>query len=105
VLADDDGSTVLIKETVSPGTNVRLPGEDIAAGSVVFPAGTQLRAAHIGVLASLGTGPVLACPRPVVGVLSTGSELARPGDALGPGKSVTSTARRCWPSCGPTASP
>lgn len=86
VLADDDGSTVLIKETLSPGTNVRLPGEDVAAGSVVFPAGTPLRAAHVGVLASLGTGPVVVRPRPVVGVLSTGSELARPGDALGAGK-------------------
>jgi molybdopterin molybdotransferase len=86
VLADDGGSTVFIKETVSPGTNIRLPGEDIAAGSVVFPAGTQLRAAHIGVLASLGTGSVLVRPRPTVAVLSTGSELARPGDALDAGK-------------------
>jgi molybdenum cofactor synthesis domain-containing protein len=86
VLVDDDGSAVLIKETFGLGANVRLPGEDIAAGSVVFPAGTQLRAAHVGVLASLGTGPVLVRPRPVVAVLSTGSELARPGAALGAGQ-------------------
>jgi molybdenum cofactor synthesis domain-containing protein len=86
VLVDDDGSTVLIKETFGAGANVRLPGEDIAAGSVVFPAGTQLRAAHVGVLASLGTGPVLVRPRPVVAVLSTGSELAKPGAALEAGK-------------------
>lgn len=38
VAADDGGSTVIIKEIVSPGANVRLPGGDIAAGSVMFPA-------------------------------------------------------------------
>ncbi len=80
------GSAVLIETAVRPGTNVRYPGEDIAAGSEVFSSGTQLRPAHIGVLASLGIQSLLACPRPRVGVLSAGSELAGRGDALAPGK-------------------
>jgi molybdopterin molybdotransferase len=80
------GSAVLIETAVRPGTNVRYPGEDIAAGSEVFSSGTQLRPAHIGVLASLGIQSLLVCPRPRVGVLSTGSELAGPGGALVPGK-------------------
>ncbi|MGH3224723.1 MAG: molybdopterin molybdotransferase MoeA [Streptosporangiaceae bacterium] len=37
-------------------------------------------------LASLGIQSLLVCPRPRVGVLSTGSELAGPGGALVPGK-------------------
>lgn len=86
VQVQDGGSAVLIEAAVSPGTNVRYPGEDIAAGTEVFSPGTQLRPAHIGVLASLGIQSLLACPRPTVGVLATGDELAGPGDALLPGK-------------------
>jgi molybdenum cofactor synthesis domain-containing protein len=82
----DAGETVIIETPVRPGTNVRHPGEDIAAGAVVFDAGTELGPAHIGVLASLGIHTVLARPRPVVGVLSTGNELARPAAELTPGK-------------------
>jgi molybdenum cofactor synthesis domain-containing protein len=84
--AEDGGSAVIIEETVSRGTNVRWPGEDIAAGTEVFAAGTQLGPAHVGVLASLGIEMLLAYPRPTVGVLSTGDELARPGAVLAGGK-------------------
>ena len=84
--AEDGGLAVLIEESVSPGTNVREPGGDIAAGTEVFAPGTQLRAAHIGVLASLGIRALLVYPRPAVGVLSTGDELAAPDAALMPGK-------------------
>jgi molybdenum cofactor synthesis domain-containing protein len=86
VQVSDCGTAVLIEAAVSPGANVRQPGEDIAAGSEVFPAGTRLRAAHVGVLASLGIQSVLVRPRPVVGVMSTGNEIARHGGALVPGK-------------------
>ncbi len=84
--AEDGGLTVLIKEPVSPGSNVRAAGEDIAPGTTVFTPGTQLGPAHIGVLASLGVRTLPVHPRPAVGVLSTGDELAAPGDALLPGK-------------------
>ncbi len=84
--AEDGGSVVLIEEAVDPGTNVRYPGEDIPAMAEVFTPGTRLGPAHVGVLASLGIEAVLVYPRPAVGVLSTGDELAAPGDALPPGK-------------------
>jgi molybdopterin molybdotransferase len=82
----DSGSEVIIAETVARGTNVRQPGEDIAAGAKVFAPGTKLGPAHIGVLASLGVEAPLVYPRPTVGVLSTGDELAGPGAPLAPGK-------------------
>ncbi|MGO9218107.1 MAG: gephyrin-like molybdotransferase Glp [Streptosporangiaceae bacterium] len=84
--AEDGALAVLIGESVSPGTNVREPGEDIAAGAEVFAPGTRLTPAHIGVLASLGIQALLVCPRPAVGVLSTGDELAAPDAVLTPGK-------------------
>ena len=84
--AEDGGSAILIQEAVATGTNVRHPGEDIAAGAQVCTPGTRLTPAHIGVLASLSIGDLLVYPRPTVGVLSTGDELAAPGEALPPGK-------------------
>jgi molybdenum cofactor synthesis domain-containing protein len=80
------GQSVVIEIAVPAGTNVRLPGEDIEAGSVVFDAGTALGPAHIGVLSSLGIATVQAHPQPRVGVMSTGNELAADGADPGPGQ-------------------
>lgn len=71
-----DAGAVIVEERVPPGQHVRHPGDDVAAGQIVFSAGTTLTAAHIGVLASLGCDPVLVHPRPRVAVCSTGNELA-----------------------------
>lgn len=71
--SDDDH--VLIEVAVAPGEHVRGAGEDIRRGDVVMEAGTVLRPAHLGILASLGVTKVLVHPKPRVGVLSTGDEL------------------------------
>jgi len=83
------------------GDNVRLAGEDVRAGSVVLPAGTELRPAEVGVLASLGLTEVSVIRRPRIAVLSTGDELVAPGQELRPGKiydantySITAMVRR-----------
>lgn len=83
---DASGSLVVIEDSMKVGTNIRPAGDDIAPGTEVFAAGTCLGPAHIGVLASLGVETVVAYPRPVVGVLSTGDELVTHGSALPPGK-------------------
>lgn len=77
---------VVIEEAVGPGTNVRRPGEDIAAGDEVFATGESLGPAHIGVLASIGVSLVHVFPRPRVGVVSTGDELVAGPGPLAPGK-------------------
>ncbi|MBM4416551.1 MAG: molybdopterin molybdotransferase MoeA [Chloroflexi bacterium] len=78
--------TVRIDVAARPGANVRNAGEDVRAGERVLPAGTLLRAAHVGVLASLGLDRVGVHRRPRVAVISTGDELLRPGEPLAPGK-------------------
>jgi molybdenum cofactor synthesis domain-containing protein len=80
-----DGA-VEIEVTVTPGTHVRRPGEDVEAGTVVFEAGTVLSPAHIGVLASLGYDVVPVHRRPVVAVVSTGNELTDEPGPLPPGR-------------------
>ena len=55
--------------------NVRPRGEDVESGQVVFTAGTTLRAAHLGVLASIGQRQVPVHCAPRVAMVSSGDEL------------------------------
>ena len=68
------------------GANVRPAGEDIQPGELVLEAGTVVRAAEVGVLASLGLDKVKVVRRPIVSVLATGDELETAGSALSGGK-------------------
>jgi len=82
-----DHATVELLEPVRTGDNVRLPGEDLPEGSVVLEAGTLLGPAQLGVAASIGLASLPVRRKPRVGVLSSGDELAGPGDApLEPGR-------------------
>jgi molybdopterin molybdotransferase len=81
-----EGDEVLVRQPAVPGQHLRRPGEDIAAGQEVFPAGTALRPAHLGVLASVGAEKVAVFGRARVGVLSTGDELVQGGAPLRPGQ-------------------
>jgi len=72
---------VAVLTHVSPGAHVRPRGEDMSVGQVVMEAGEMLGPVHLGVLASLGRTHVQARV-PTVAVLSTGSELVPPGQAL-----------------------
>lgn len=74
------------------GLNIRYKGEDIAMGQLVLEKGTALRAAEIGVLASLGIPRASVIRRPVVSVLSTGDELCDIDEPLSPGKIYNSNA-------------
>ena len=82
----DDGERVRIDATAAPGDHVRAPGTDIATGATVLAPGTVLRAAHLGVLASIGVQSVTVHRRPRVGVLSTGDELVGDGGPLRAGQ-------------------
>ncbi len=67
------------------GEHVRRAGGDLEPGDLVAAAGTPISPALVGVLAGMGLEQVLAHPRPRVGVLSTGDELATGPAPLGPG--------------------
>ena len=76
--------------SVSPGhqagQNVRHPGEDIAKGEVVLEAGTLLRAAELGLLASLGIPAIKVKRKLKVAFFSTGDELRAVGEPLAEGQ-------------------
>jgi len=77
---------VQIPHPVVQGENVRPRGGDVRSGDVVVASPARLAAAHVGALAAAGIERVLCARRPRVAVLSTGTELRRPGEPLGPGE-------------------
>jgi molybdopterin molybdotransferase len=82
----DNDNTVEIAGGVAQGDNVRPRGGDVAAGDVVVPRGARLGAAQLGALAAAGLDRVAVTRRPRVALLSTGTELRRPGEPLRPGE-------------------
>ena len=79
-------ASVGVLRAAEPGANVRSAGEDVTQGSEVLRAGTELGAAQIGVLASLGRRTVRVYRRPVVAIISTGDELLEMGQPHEAGK-------------------
>jgi molybdopterin molybdotransferase len=76
---------VLVYRAARPFDNVREAGEDIALGTRVACRGQELRPADLGLIASIGEPRVHVHRRPLVAILSTGNEVAPPGDSLAPG--------------------
>ncbi len=85
-LTETRGDRVLVSQPVPRGNHIRLPGDDIPAGTKVFEPGTVLTPGHLGVLSSLGLTEVQVYRRPRVGVLSTGDELVEGPQPLRPGQ-------------------
>lgn len=77
--AEENEGRLLVRESVSPGRHVGIPGEDIPLGSVVLHKGRRLRPQDLGVLASIGVGQVAVVRRPRVALLITGDELLPAG--------------------------
>ncbi|MGC8895474.1 MAG: gephyrin-like molybdotransferase Glp [Candidatus Bathyarchaeia archaeon] len=80
------GDELYVYNAVAKNENVMKAGADIKKGETVLKAGQFLGSREIGVLASLGTAKAKVYITPRVAVLSTGNEIAEPGEKLPPGK-------------------
>jgi molybdopterin molybdotransferase len=87
---DGEPNEVQIFQSAVFGQFIRRAAEDVELGEVVLKEGTKIDARHLGLLASVGRGSVLARPRPRVVIISIGDELLEPGAKLEPGKSIDS---------------
>lgn len=72
----DGGARIRVRRGRDAGRNIRQRGEDLRAGDPVLGAGTALRAAELGILATVGRPQVAVTRRPRVAILSNGDELA-----------------------------
>jgi molybdopterin molybdotransferase len=83
-LVVEQGNRIQVAEPVAAGAHVRSAGGDVRTGEALLDAGTIIGAAQVGALAAAGVAAVRCARRPAVVVLSTGTELRAPGEALGP---------------------
>lgn len=68
-------STIGVARPAAPGDNIVFENDDIAPGSMLVEEGTQLRAHHVGTLASLGMTTCEVRRQMKVGIISTGDEI------------------------------
>jgi molybdopterin molybdotransferase len=84
-VANDDGDSVEVP-AVETGAHVRPRGGDLARDDLVVDPGTILRPAELAALAAAGIAEVACAHRPRVALITTGTELRRPGETLEPGQ-------------------
>src|SRR6478735_4859836 len=80
------GTDVRVLTPVYPRQNVGRQGADIVVGQTVITRGDVLNPSRIGALAALGVADVEVYAKPTVAILSTGNEIADPGQELQPGQ-------------------
>jgi len=81
-----DGDTLLCREPVEEGENIRRLGADLCRGQIMLRRGQPLTPGRLGLLASQGRIDIAVHATPRVTVLSTGDELIPHGTALAPGQ-------------------
>jgi molybdopterin molybdotransferase len=76
----DDAGRVVLPAGLRPGANVRPAGEDIPEGHVAVKAGQRLRPQDVALAAAFGLTQLEVVRRLRIAVLSTGNEIASPGE-------------------------
>ncbi|MBO9129179.1 gephyrin-like molybdotransferase Glp [Bacillus sp. 165] len=75
-----------LKRSFHPGDNVSFQGEDVKNGTMLVEKGICINPGITALLATFGYDTVKVAKQPVVGILTTGSELLEVGESLVPGK-------------------
>ncbi|RNF41164.1 gephyrin-like molybdotransferase Glp [Planococcus salinus] len=82
----DSGDSFTIRKPFEPMENVSLQGEDAKQGETIIDSGGLIHPGTIALLATFGYARVAVSKQPVVGILSTGTELLDVSEPLSPGK-------------------
>ncbi len=77
---------IKITKKVKKQSNVALRGEEVRKNQLILKKGTWLTPQDVGLIASIGLNQISVFKRPLVGILATGNELAKPGTNLKKGK-------------------
>jgi molybdenum cofactor synthesis domain-containing protein len=80
------GKKIEVLKPVTPGKNVSLKGEDVRKGEVLLRKGREIKPHDIGMLAAIGKTKIKVYRKPLVGIISSGEELIKPGTKLEKGK-------------------
>lgn len=81
-----NGEKVSLYVSHKKNENICFKGEDVCPDTLLLMSGQKLDSIALSILAGQGLGQVKVFPKPIVGILSTGSELTEPGKPLTLGK-------------------
>ena len=81
-----DGDAIVVNVDVDVEESVRKRGCDLGQGQKILSAGEPIRATTLALLASQGFSEVLVGGEVRAAIISTGDELAKPGEELQPGQ-------------------
>src|SRR5436853_2074748 len=81
-----DGDAIVVNVDVDVEESVRKRGCDLGQGQKILSAGKRIRVTKLALLASQGFSEVLVGGEVRVAIISTGDELAKPGEELQPGQ-------------------
>ena len=85
-VVETDGKIIKLVHPYEHNCNVVPVGEDICEGDLVLKKGTVISPAYLGILAGLGFSKLPVFKKPVVHLISTGSELVGINEKLTVGK-------------------
>ncbi|MEM8555368.1 MAG: gephyrin-like molybdotransferase Glp [Pseudomonadota bacterium] len=74
-----DGDLITLRDNLDTADYVRPAGGDFTEGTAI-PAGTQITARHVALIAAMNNAEVTVHRRPVVAIICTGDELVMPGE-------------------------
>ncbi|MFT8655506.1 MAG: gephyrin-like molybdotransferase Glp [Acetobacter papayae] len=77
-----EGNRITLTHSSAAGRFIRMLGQDFAQGTCLLQAGTRLGPKEIGLAAAGGHAWLTVTRKPRVSVLSTGDEIALPGDPV-----------------------
>ncbi|MEE9391749.1 MAG: molybdopterin biosynthesis protein [Planctomycetota bacterium] len=90
---DNSGDEIDVFHPVAPGANLTGAGTDVGRGEMILRAGQILGSRETALAAAVGAHELCAFAAPKVAIISTGDELRRPGEDLGPGEIYDSNGR------------
>ncbi|MBX9685807.1 MAG: molybdopterin molybdotransferase MoeA [Candidatus Obscuribacterales bacterium] len=95
---EEEGRVRILREPKA-GENIRRRGEEYLRGQEILPEGVRVSPAVVGLLASLGQASFMVHKKPTVAIVTTGSELIKPGKPLTPGKIYDSNSAALKAAC------
>jgi molybdopterin molybdotransferase len=78
--------SILVREGVTPGENIRLRGGDLCEGQLIASKGALFTGPRLAAVASQGLSQLPVFKRPRVAIIATGSELRSQGEPLHSGE-------------------
>src|ERR1700730_3947306 len=83
---EPDEKSILVREGVTRGENIRVRGGDLCEGQRIASKGTLLSGPRLAAIASQGLNQLPVFKRPRVAIIATGSELRSQGEFLNSGE-------------------